>query len=208
MANVRPRQSLLAADPDDARPSPAGKSGATWGGPKEGNRSMSLREAGAITGVGETKYLRGTDRTALSFQLEASLNAIRDAGLKPIRHRRADPVRPRRRGRGLHHQFRHPGPALLRDHADGRRVGGGLDPVRAGGHPGRHLQARAAVARAAPAIPAAASARACSRCRSSASSASSRCRSAPSPRPSSTPRWRGGTWSSTAPRPANWPRSP
>jgi acetyl-CoA acetyltransferase len=44
---------------------------------------MSLHEAGAITGVGETKYLRGTDRTALSFQLEASLNAIRDAGLKP-----------------------------------------------------------------------------------------------------------------------------
>src|ERR1700744_2172384 len=44
---------------------------------------MSLRESGAITGVGETKYLRGTDRSALSFQLEASLNAIRDAGLKP-----------------------------------------------------------------------------------------------------------------------------
>ena len=44
---------------------------------------MSLHEAGAVTGVGETKYLRGTDRTALSFQLEASLNAIRDAGLKP-----------------------------------------------------------------------------------------------------------------------------
>lgn len=44
---------------------------------------MSLSEAGAITGVGETKYLRGTDRTPLSFQLEASLNAIRDAGLKP-----------------------------------------------------------------------------------------------------------------------------
>src|ERR1700710_2027803 len=44
---------------------------------------MSLREAGAVTGIGETKYLRGTDRTALSFQLEASLNAIRDAGLKP-----------------------------------------------------------------------------------------------------------------------------
>ncbi len=44
---------------------------------------MSLREAGAITGVGETKYLRGTDRTALSLQLEASLTAIHDAGLKP-----------------------------------------------------------------------------------------------------------------------------
>ncbi len=44
---------------------------------------MSMREAGAITGVGETKYLRGTDRSALALQLEASLNAIRDAGLKP-----------------------------------------------------------------------------------------------------------------------------
>ena len=44
---------------------------------------MPLREVGAITGVGETKYMRGTDRSALSLQLEASLNAIRDAGLKP-----------------------------------------------------------------------------------------------------------------------------
>lgn len=44
---------------------------------------MSLREAGAITGVGETKYMRGTDRSPLSLQLEASLNAIADAGLKP-----------------------------------------------------------------------------------------------------------------------------
>jgi len=44
---------------------------------------MSLREAGAVTGVGETSYMRGTDRTSLSLQLEASLNAIKDAGLKP-----------------------------------------------------------------------------------------------------------------------------
>jgi acetyl-CoA acetyltransferase len=44
---------------------------------------MSLREAGAITGVGETAYLRGTDRTPLSLQLEASLRAIADAGLQP-----------------------------------------------------------------------------------------------------------------------------
>jgi acetyl-CoA acetyltransferase len=44
---------------------------------------MSLFEAGAVTGVGETRYMRGTDRTPLSLQLEASLNAIRDAGLKP-----------------------------------------------------------------------------------------------------------------------------
>ncbi|MGE0419294.1 MAG: hypothetical protein AB7O80_21015, partial [Acetobacteraceae bacterium] len=44
---------------------------------------MSLREAGAITGVGETSYMRGTDRTSISLQLEASLNAIKDAGLSP-----------------------------------------------------------------------------------------------------------------------------
>ena len=44
---------------------------------------MSLHEKGAVTGVGETEYLRGTDRTSLSLQLEASLRAISDAGLKP-----------------------------------------------------------------------------------------------------------------------------
>ena len=44
---------------------------------------MSLREKVAVTGVGETQYMRGTDRTALSLQLEASLRAIQDAGLKP-----------------------------------------------------------------------------------------------------------------------------
>jgi len=44
---------------------------------------MSLREKVAITGVGETAYMRGTDRTALSLQLEASLRAIDDAGLTP-----------------------------------------------------------------------------------------------------------------------------
>jgi acetyl-CoA acetyltransferase len=44
---------------------------------------MSLREKVAVTGVGETAYVRGTDRTALSLQLEASLRAIEDAGLTP-----------------------------------------------------------------------------------------------------------------------------
>src|SRR5579871_4459103 len=48
-----------------------------------GVQTMSLRETGAITGVGETAYMRGTDRTPLSLQLEASLKAIADAGLKP-----------------------------------------------------------------------------------------------------------------------------
>lgn len=44
---------------------------------------MSLREKVAVAGVGETAYMRGTDRTALSLQLEASLRAIEDAGLTP-----------------------------------------------------------------------------------------------------------------------------
>ena len=127
---------------------------------------MSLQEAGAITGVGETKYLRGTDRTALSFQLEASLNAIRDAGLKPTDIDGADPLRPRRGRRGLHHQFRHPGSAVFRHHPDGRRLCGGLDPVRAGGDQAGICNT-CCCRSAAPAIPAAASARACSRCRSS-----------------------------------------
>nr|WP_294523498.1 hypothetical protein [uncultured Rhodopila sp.] len=42
---------------------------------------MSLREAGAITAVGETPYRRGTDRSALSLQLEAPLAV--DAGRNP-----------------------------------------------------------------------------------------------------------------------------
>ncbi len=44
---------------------------------------MSLREKGAITGVGETAYSRESGRSVLSLQLEASLKAIEDAGLKP-----------------------------------------------------------------------------------------------------------------------------
>src|ERR1700733_10469465 len=44
---------------------------------------MSLREAGAVPGGGETKYMRGTDRTPVSLSMEAALNAIADAGLKP-----------------------------------------------------------------------------------------------------------------------------
>lgn len=44
---------------------------------------MSLRERGAITGIGETAYSRQSGRSVLSLQLEASLKAIEDAGLKP-----------------------------------------------------------------------------------------------------------------------------
>ncbi|MDE2516715.1 MAG: hypothetical protein KGL12_11865 [Rhodospirillales bacterium] len=44
---------------------------------------MSLRAKGAITGIGETAYLRGTERSALSLQMEAALAAIADAGISP-----------------------------------------------------------------------------------------------------------------------------
>ena len=44
---------------------------------------MSLREKAAITGVGETAYLRGSGKSAFQLQVEASLTAIADAGLTP-----------------------------------------------------------------------------------------------------------------------------
>ena len=44
---------------------------------------MSLREKAAITGVGETAYVRGSGKSAFQLQIEASLAAIEDAGLTP-----------------------------------------------------------------------------------------------------------------------------
>ena len=44
---------------------------------------MSLTRKGAITGIGETAYMRGSPKTAFELQIEASLTAIRDAGLDP-----------------------------------------------------------------------------------------------------------------------------
>jgi acetyl-CoA acetyltransferase len=44
---------------------------------------MSLHKKAALTGVGETRYSRQSGRSVLALQLEAALNAIRDAGLDP-----------------------------------------------------------------------------------------------------------------------------
>ncbi|WP_418320876.1 thiolase family protein [Piscinibacter sakaiensis] len=44
---------------------------------------MSLRDKACISGVGETAYQRGATGTAFELQLEASLKAIADAGLRP-----------------------------------------------------------------------------------------------------------------------------
>ena len=41
----------------------------------------SLKDRASVTGVGETAFTRGTDKTEFQLMLEASLNAIRDAGL-------------------------------------------------------------------------------------------------------------------------------
>ena len=44
---------------------------------------MSLHAKGAITGIGETRYVRGSPKSAFELQIEASLAAIADAGLTP-----------------------------------------------------------------------------------------------------------------------------
>ncbi|MEE2792218.1 MAG: transporter, partial [Acidobacteriota bacterium] len=43
----------------------------------------TLRDKAAVTGIGETRYERGTEKSALQLTLEASLAAIDDAGLTP-----------------------------------------------------------------------------------------------------------------------------
>jgi len=43
---------------------------------------MNLKDKYAIVGVGYTPQGRVPERTAMSFHVEASVNAIRDAGLK------------------------------------------------------------------------------------------------------------------------------
>lgn len=44
---------------------------------------MSLCDRSCVTGIGETAYLRGATASAFELQIEASLKAVADAGLKP-----------------------------------------------------------------------------------------------------------------------------
>jgi acetyl-CoA acetyltransferase len=44
---------------------------------------MSLRDKGAVTGVGETAYSRNSGQSVVALQMQASLAAIADAGLSP-----------------------------------------------------------------------------------------------------------------------------
>ena len=43
----------------------------------------SLSERGVITGIGETEYSKNSGRSVAALQMEASLKAIKDAGLEP-----------------------------------------------------------------------------------------------------------------------------
>ena len=43
----------------------------------------SLNGKAAVSGIGETAYTRGTDKSAIALMCEASLKAIADAGLQP-----------------------------------------------------------------------------------------------------------------------------
>ncbi|MEK9904019.1 MAG: thiolase family protein, partial [Rhodospirillales bacterium] len=45
--------------------------------------SGTLNSKAAVTGIGETAYSRGTDKSSIGLMLEASLKAIADAGLHP-----------------------------------------------------------------------------------------------------------------------------
>ncbi|HSI00576.1 MAG TPA: thiolase family protein [Reyranella sp.] len=62
----------------------------------------ALREKAAISGIGETAYTRGTTKSGLALQLEASLKAIEDAGLSP---RQIDGVVPYFPGGGIAEDF-------------------------------------------------------------------------------------------------------
>ena len=44
---------------------------------------MSFSDKSAIVGIGQTEYVKGTEKTAVHMMLEASISAIADAGLKP-----------------------------------------------------------------------------------------------------------------------------
>ena len=44
---------------------------------------MTLRDKACVSGIGETRYMRGSTKTAFELQIESSLNAIADAGLTP-----------------------------------------------------------------------------------------------------------------------------
>jgi hypothetical protein len=146
-----------------------------------------LRDKAAVSGIGETAYTRGTPKSGLALQLEASLAAIDDAGISP---RDIDGVVPYFPGGGIAEDF----VANL-----------GLPDLKLSVFvPMGGATCVAAIQTAAMAV----ATGVCNSSRNSRWPTSSRRRSACSRRPSSMPRVRAATWSSTAPRHATSPRSP
>ena len=50
---------------------------------REENMNQGLFERSAITGIGETTFTRGSSKSDIALQMEASLKATADAGLSP-----------------------------------------------------------------------------------------------------------------------------
>ena len=109
------------------------------------------------SGVGETAYTRGTQKSGLALQLEPSLKAIDYVGPKPTD---IDGVVPYFPGGGIAEDFVAISASRSRAvavRADGRRDLCRGDPERGDGGGDRRLQERPDLASAAPAIPARAS---------------------------------------------------
>ena len=156
----------------------------------------ALREKAAISGVGETAYTRGTPKSALALQLEASLAAIADAGLNP---RDIDGVVPYFPGGGIAEDF-----IANLDLPDlklsvfvpmgGATCVAAIQTAAMAVATGVCTHVLISVGRTGYS-----GARVCSSSLNSPWRRSSRRRSACSRRPSSMPRARAATWSSTAP---------
>ena len=102
-----------------------------------------LRDKYAIVGVGETTYTRGSDKTTRALGTWAVRNAILDAGLQGLRHRRhARLFRRRLDQRHVHRRRSRHAPQFL--HGCGRRrlVDRGAGRHRDRPHRGRLLQDR------------------------------------------------------------------
>ncbi len=92
----------------------------------------SLKDKACIVGVGESAFSRGSGKTELQLLLEASVNAISDAGLKP---HDIDGIigPPSAQPRSICRQPRNRGHALRDDRSHGRSESRGFATKRGAG---------------------------------------------------------------------------
>ena len=109
----------------------------------------TLKDEAAIVGIGQTKYSKNSGVSELSLACEAVRNAIRDAGLSPVRHRRPHHLhdghqrRDRRRARRRHGRLPPVQPHPVRRRRRDQHRAPGRDGARDG-----HLQVRGRLPRA------------------------------------------------------------